>query len=219
MSVEVLLLALGCGMTMLAYLIAINAHGSTRLSLSYLIATIMLAGTVWGIVQYVNADLDTQKMAEFKRLETEKNIAEARIQSQEETLRSNKERMIMVAKLNAVVTSGTGYASTMISVDLQNRSVELETLMGRAAEMKKKTDELKEEFEKLASKDTFFTEPQLLLKDAMQSLAEAAYYYRSFYYSEDSEQERVREQVLRQKARAAYGAFQKVSARLASVGT
>lgn len=125
----------------------------------------------------------------------------------------------MVAKLNAVVTSGTGYASTMISVDLQNRSVELETLMGRAAEMKKKTDELKEEFEKLASKDTFFTEPQLLLKDAMQSLAEAAYYYRSFYYSEDSEQERVREQVLRQKARAAYGAFQKVSARLASVGT
>ncbi len=123
MSVEVLLLALACGMTILAYMIAINAHGPTRLSLSYLMATIMLAGTVWGIVQYVNTDLDSRKMEELKRLETEKKIAEARIQSQEEALRANKERMGQAAKLNTIIATGTGLASAMINIDLQDRGV------------------------------------------------------------------------------------------------
>ena len=218
MSVEVLLLALACGMTIIAYMIAINAHGPTRLSLSYLMATVMLAGTVWGIVQYVNTDLDARKMEELKRLESEKKLAEARIQSQEEALRANQERMNFAAKLNTIITNGTGLASTMMNVDLQDRGSELEVLMGRASEMKKKASDLKNEFEKITTKDTFFNEPMSLLKEAIKSLNEAAYYYRSFYYSEDSEQEEVRERVLRKKARAAYNQFQKISALIASSG-
>ncbi len=219
MSVEVLLLALACGMTILAYMIAINAHGPTRLSLSYLMATIMLAGTVWGIVQYVNTDLDSRKMEELKRLETEKKIAEARIQSQEEALRANKERMGQAAKLNTIIATGTGLASAMINIDLQDRGADLQTLMGKASEVKKKTDELKAGFEKLSLTDSFFNESVALLKTALQSLSEAAYYYRSFYYSEDSEQERLRERVLRQKARTAYDTFQKAGALIAASGS
>ncbi|MBN1306710.1 MAG: hypothetical protein JXA18_02245 [Chitinispirillaceae bacterium] len=218
MSVEVLLLAVACGMTILAYMIAINAHGPTRLSLSYLMATVMLAGTVWGIVQYVNTDLDARKMEEFKRLEAEKKMAEARIQSQEEALRASKERMGFATNLNTIITTGTGLASTMINIDLHDRGVDLETLMGKASEIKKKTDELKNDFEKITTVDTFFNEPLALLKEAIQSLSEAAYYYRSFYYSEDSEQEHLRERVLRQKARSAYDSFQKASAMIASSG-
>lgn len=216
MSIEVLLLALACGMTILAYMIAINAHGPTRLSLSYLMATVMLAGTVWGIVQYVNTDLDARKMAELKRLESEKKLAEARIQSQEEALKANKVRMNFTASLNKIITSGTGYATTMINIDLQDRGVDLEVLMGRASGLKKQTDELKNEFEALSSPDTFFNEAMSLLKESIQSLSEAAYYYRSFYYSDDSEQEHVRERVMRKKARAAYSTFQKVSSLIAS---
>ena len=219
MSVEVLLLAIACGLTILAYMIAINAHGPTRLSLSYLMATIMLVATVWGIVQYVNTDLDAQKMAEFKRLESEKKMAEARIQSQEEALRANKERMNFATKLNALITTGTGLASTMINVDLQDGGTDLEVLMGKASEIKKKTDELKNSFEKTTTTDAFFNESMTLLKEAIQSLSEAAYYYRSFYYSEDSEQEHLRERVLRQKARTAYDSFQKASALIVSSGS
>ena len=47
MSIEILLLGIACSMTLLAYMIAINAHGTTRLSLSYFLATLMLAGNVW----------------------------------------------------------------------------------------------------------------------------------------------------------------------------
>jgi len=219
MSVEVLLLALACGMTILGYMIAINAHGATRLSLSYLMATVMLAGTVWGIVQYVNTDLDARKMEEFRRLENEKNIAETRIRQQEEALRANRERMGFASRLNSVITTGTGLASTMINVDLQDNGLELDALIGRAADVKRKTDELKNSFEKIASSDTFFSEPMNLMKGAIQSLSEAAYYYRSFYYSEDPEQESLRERVLRQKARTAYDTFQKVSALIASSGS
>ena len=219
MSVEVLLLALASGMTILAYMIAINAHGPTRLSLSYLMATVMLAGTVWGIVQYVNTDLDARKMEELKRLESEKKLAEARIQSQEEALRANKERMGLASKLNTIISTGTGLASAMINIDLQDRGADLEVLMGKASEMKKKADDLKAGFEKLTFNDPFFNEPVTLLKTAIQSLSEAAYYYRSFYYSEDSEQEHLRERVLRQKARAAYDAFQKAGGLIAASGT
>jgi hypothetical protein len=219
MSIEVLLLALACGMTILAYMIAINAHGPTRLSLSYLMATVMLAGTVWGIVQYVNTDLDSRKMEEFKRLESEKKLAEARVESQEEMLKENKERMQFATRLNAIITTGTGLASTMINVSLQDGGADLEVLMGKATDMKKKTDDLKNNFEKITSTDAFFNEPLALLKNAIQSLSEAAYYYRSFYYSEDSEQEELRERVLRQKARSAYDTFQKASSMIASSGT
>ena len=219
MSSEVLLLALACGMTILAYMIAINAHGPTRLSLSYLMATIMLAGTVWGIVQYVNTGLDARNMEEIKRLESEKKMAEERIQSQEEALRANKERMALVSKLNTIITTGTGFASTMINIDLQDRSIDLDILMGKANSIKKKTEELKTEYERLSFNDSFFNEPVSLMNDAMKFLTEAAYYYRSFYYSDDSEQEDLRERVLRQKARAAYATFQKVSALIASSGT
>lgn len=219
MSVEVLLLALACGMTILAYMIAINAHGPTRLSLSYLMATVMLAGTVWGIVQHVNTDLDARKMEELKRLEAEKQKAEARIQSQEEALRANKQRMNFAAKINTIVTNGTGMASSMINVDLQDGSSDLEILMGRASAMKKKTEELKSDFEKIKSSDPFFNEPISNLKEAIKSLSEAAYYYRLFYYSEDSEQEHLRERVMRKKARAAYSSFQKVSGLIATPGS
>jgi hypothetical protein len=218
MSIEMLILALACGMTILAYMIAINAHGPTRLSLSYLMATVMLAGTVWGIVQYVNNDLDAKKIEQIKHIESEKQLAEARVQSQEEALKINKERMGYAAKLNTIISSGTGLASTMINIALQDRSAELEILMGKASEMKKKTDELKNSFEKTAPLDTNFNEATTLLKEALQSLSEAAYYYRSFYYSEDSEQEDLRERVLRQKARTAYDKFQKAGASIASAG-
>lgn len=218
MTTEVMMLALACGMTILAYMIAINAHGSTRLSLSYLMATLMLAGTVWGIVQYVNTDLDAQKMEQIRKIESEKKLAEARIETQEEALKANKERMGIAAKLSTIISTGTGLASIMINIDLQDRDAELEVLMSRAGETKRKADELKSTFEKAGTFDSSFNETVGLLKEAIQSLTEAAYYYRSFYYSEDSEQEDLRERVLRQKARTAYDKFQKAGTSISSTG-
>jgi hypothetical protein len=214
MNTEVLLLALACGMTLLAYMVAINAHGPTRLSLSYLIATIMLAGTVWCIVQYVNTDLDSKKIEELQRLEKEKRIAEEKAMSNEEQLRTNKDRMAKMAHFNKIITTGSGYTTTLLNVVLQDESVELDVLVGRTTEMKKKIEALTAEFDSVPVQDAFFSETVTMLKDAMKLLTEAATYYRLYYQSNDSTQEINREQMLRQKARAAYELFQKAGAKV-----
>jgi uncharacterized protein (DUF342 family) len=218
MSTEVLLLALACGLTLLAYMVAINAHGPTRLSLSYLIATVMLAGTVWCIVQYVNTGLDTKKIEELRRLEKEKRIAEEKASTNEELLRANKERMTKIAHLNKIITAGSGFTTTLINVELQDESVEVDALLGRASEIKKNIDELNTEFESLPIQDAFFTETVTMIKDAMKLLIEAASYYRLYYQSNDSSQEINRERVLRQRARAAYELFQKAGTKVVTGG-
>jgi hypothetical protein len=214
MNAEVLLLALACGMTLLAYMVAINAHGPTRLSLSYLIATIMLAGTVWCIVQYVNTDLDSKKVEVLQRLEKEKRIAEEKALSNEEQLRTNKDRMSKIAHFNKIIATGSGYTTTLLNVVLQDESVELDVLLGRTTDMKKKIEALTVEFDSVPIQDAFFSETITILKDAMKLLTEAATYYRLYYQSNDSTQEVNREQMLRQKARAAYELFQKAGAKV-----
>jgi hypothetical protein len=214
MNAEVLLLALACGMTLLAYMVAINAHGPTRLSLSYLIATIMLAGTVWCIVQYVNTDLDSKKVEVLQRLEKEKRIAEEKALSNEEQLRTNKDRMSKIAHFNKIIATGSGYTTTLLNVVLQDESVELDVLLGRTTDMKKKIEALTVEFDSVPIQDAFFSETITILKDAMKLLTEAATYYRLYYQSNDSTQEVNREQMLRQKARAAYELFQKAGSKV-----
>jgi hypothetical protein len=218
MSVDVMLLTLLCGITLIAYMIAINAHGPVRLSLSYLLATILLATNVWAIVQHVNFGIDSIKTEEIKKLEAEKKNVEERVISQEEALKANKERMAFASRLNVALTTGTTFATSLTNIDLQDRSAELETLLGRANETKRKIDELKAEFEKMSTNDAFFTEPITLIKEGLQLLTEAAQYYQQYYYSEDSDQETLRERVMRQKARNANEKFQKAGVIIASSG-
>jgi hypothetical protein len=214
MSAEIMLLTLMCALTLISYMIAINAHGPVRLSLSYFLATVLLATTVWAIVQHVNLGMDK----EFKTLQIEKTRAEERVLSQEEALKTNKERMSFAARLNTAITSGTALATSLINVDLQDRSAELEMLISRAADTKKKVETFKLDFEKLTTSDVFFNEPLTLIKDGVQLLTESAQYYQQYYYSEDSDQEALRERILRQKARNAYEKFQKASVLIASSG-
>ena len=218
MSSDSMILMLMGGLTIIAYMIAINAHGPVRLILSYLLAIVLLAGTVWAIVQHVNVGYDSMKTEELKKLALEKKQAEERVLSQEEALKANKERMVFAAKLNAIITGGASYATALTNMDLQDKSVELETLLGRAVESKKKVDAFRQDFEKLSSTDNFFAEPLTLIKDALQLLTEAAQYYQQYYYSEDSDQEALRGRIMKQKARTACEKFQKASVLIASSG-
>lgn len=218
MNTDIMLLTLMCALTLIAYMIAVNAHGPLRLSVSYFLATILLAVTVWAIVQHVNIGMDSMNMEKIKKLESEKKQVEDRVLSQEEALKANKERMNFAAKLNAVITGGTAFATSFSTVDLQDKSAELETLLGRATDVKKKIDELKQSFEKLSTTDNFFNEPLTLIREAIQLLTEAAQYFQQYYYSEDSAQEALRERIMRQKASSANEKFQKASVLIASTG-
>jgi hypothetical protein len=216
MTPEILLLAVLCGLTLIGYMIAINAHGTIRLSLSFFLATLLMAGTVWVIVQHVNQGYNSQETEKFKKLELEKKQVEERVISQEEALKINKDRMSFAAKLNIVVTSGTASSSMLAAIDLQDKTAELETLLSKANGTLNNVSLLKKGFDTLKTSDNFFIEPMTLIKDGIQLLSEAAQYFRQYYYSEDADQETLRERMMRQKAKNAYEKFQKASALIAS---
>ncbi len=216
MSVEVLLLVVIAGLTLLGYMVAINAHGPTRLGISYLLATLMLAGTVWVVVQYMNAGQDVRHRQQLERLSREKQRAEQRLAQQQNAAEDQKERAAMAAKLSGIITEGTTLAARIRSADLQDRSVDYDGLVGRAIVAIRKADETKESFEKLPSPQSEFPEVAGTIEEALKQLKDASHYYRSYYSSEDSDQEELRERIMRQKARSAADLFRKATSQLAA---
>jgi hypothetical protein len=221
MSVEILLLAVLAGITLLAYMVAINSHGATRLSISYLIATVILAGTVWVTVQYVNNDQNMRNREEVKRLEQEKQKAEEQMQSREQqyqsTIKEDKERLGIAGKLTAIVTGASAIATQLASMDMHDQSLELDALTGRAADAKRKCDDLSTEFGKITISDNAFSESANQIKEGLKTLAEAAQYAALYYKAEDTAQEELRERIMRQKAKSAHDNFQKASSLIGSL--
>lgn len=216
MTLDILLLAVLCGLTLIGYMIAINAHGPVRLSITFFLATILMAGTVWVIVQHVNLGNDSLEMEKIKKLEMEKKQVEERVVTQEEALKTNKERMNFSSKLNVIITSGTAFSSMLVSIDLQDKTAELETLLAKATSAQNKATVLKKAFDSLSTADNFFTEPMTLVKDAIELLIESSQYFRQYYYSDDADQEALRERIMRQKAKNALEKFQKAGAFITS---
>ncbi len=192
MSAEILMLGILVGITLLAYMMAINSHGPIRLYISYLIATVILAGTVWSIVQYVNTDLDRKKLAELHRLEQEKLVAEERLRSQTTALQENQERAMLAGQLMAIINKGTGLASSLISANMRDMALDLQGLIARSTSIRKQCEELRTEFTRLTGVEAsqeHFTESIAQLRTALDDLVEASRFYLLYYRSEDSAQE------------------------------
>jgi len=223
MTSEVLLLIVLGALTLIAYIVALNSHGPTRLAISYLLATSILIATVWVTVQYVNSGDNRRKMEEFQKLESEKQKVEEQMHSQQavmqQAMRENKERLIVAGRLNGIITKGAALSATMINLDLRNLSQELDVLLGRASDTKKKVEELSTEFEKMKVTDTLFFQTQALIRESLKQLTEAAQYYYLYYRAEDSAQEELRERIMRQKATEAHDLLQKASSLIAPSGT
>ncbi len=221
MSVDILLLAVMAGITLLAYMVAINSHGPTRLSISYLIATVILAGTVWMTVQYVNNGQNAKNREELARLEMEKEKAVDQMQSREQqyqtAIKVSKERLDLAARLTTIITNGTALATQLTTYDMHDQALELDGLVGRASDAKRKCDEIEADFGKIAITDNAFADCAAHIKDGLASLAEAAQYAVLFYKAEDTAQEELRERIMRQKAGSARDSFQKASALLATI--
>ena len=229
-SSEILLLGVIIGLTLLAYMVAINAHGMARLSISYLIATLMLAGSVFAIVQYVNSGQDLKKQEELKRLEgekqkaemekqdaeLEKQKAEEQVKTQVEALQNNKERATFATSLNSYISRGASLASMLNNVDLRDMSLELDVLMSKASDAGNKVAALKREADRIKPLDSAFLPTIRSIRDAIVLLQESSQSYLQYYHAEDPAQEEQRERLMRAKAREASEKFQRASSLTAS---
>jgi hypothetical protein len=182
-------------------------------------ATVILVGSVWATVQYVNSGDNRRKVEELRRLESEKQKAEDQVHSQEAAmqtaLRENKERLIMATRINGVVTRGIALSSTMMNTNLRDPNLELDVLIGRANDVKRKSEDLLAEFEKMKVTDSLFTQSTSLIKEAFKQLTEASQYFALYYRAEDGAQEELRERIMRQKASGAHDILQKASTLIA----
>ncbi|MFP4163717.1 MAG: hypothetical protein ACLFVE_07050 [Chitinispirillaceae bacterium] len=202
MSVEVLLLAVLVGLTLLAYMIAINSKGTVKLIFSFFFATVMLAGSVWAIVQHFTAQTESLKAQELKQLEFEKRLAEEELQTREELGKH-------ASVLSDLISTAKGYASALISADLQDPNLDLDGLMARAADYKRKVGMLRSKLKEAEDATASFPDVTAFIKEGIKNLAESCYYHRIYYYSETTPEETARERILRQKARNAQKKLQK----------
>jgi hypothetical protein len=104
----------------------------------------------------------------------------------------------------------------MINANLRDPNVELDVLIGRAADIKRKSEELATDFDKFKPSDSLFTESANLTKEAVKQLVEAAQYYSLYYHAEDGAQEELRERIMRQKSAGAHDLLQKATSLVAS---
>jgi hypothetical protein len=223
MSVEILLLIVLGAVTLVGYIVALNAQGPKRLAVSYLLATAILVVSVWATVQYVNSGDNRKKMEAFQKLESEKQKAEDLMHSQEAAmqvaLRENKERLSIASRFNAVINRGTALATAMVNANLRDMNSDVDALVGRASDSKRKAEDLAGEFDKMKVTDTLFFQSASLIKEALKQLSEAAQYYTLYYRAEDSAQEELRERIMRQKAGSSHDLLQKAGALIAPSGS
>ncbi|MDR0305342.1 MAG: hypothetical protein LBI42_00740 [Chitinispirillales bacterium] len=210
MSVEVLLMAVLIALTAIAYMVAINARGLWRLTLSFLFATCMLGGTVWVIVQHYSSVSRFAMEKERRKFEREKNAAEERLQIKEQDL-DKMERAGSVSRMQTLIAQANGYASLLTREKLYDQNLSHSQLIARAAEAEQQVVRLQREIDGSAQVLDQFPEASRLLSAAMGNLTEACRFYRKYYYSENSAAERTTERLLRQNAHDAQGALQKAS--------
>jgi hypothetical protein len=199
MSVEMLLMAVLIALTVIAYMVAINARGLWRLTLSFLFATCMLGGTVWVIVEHYSTVSRSAMQKERRKFENERRATEERFQS--------KERTNSASTVLALISQANSYASFLIREKLHDPDLSHGQLIARAVQTQRQVERLQNEIKGSAHVIDQFPEAAKLIESAMTHLSEACRLYRQYYYSENSASERTAERLLRQNARNAQDAL------------
>lgn len=218
MPLEILLLLCLGGLTMIAYMIAINAHGPVRLSFSYLIATIMLAATVYAVVQHVNTKISTLQQAQVAKLTAEKNQAQQEVVAKAETLQVNQQKLQAAARVSAYIAEGMALAGTISGADLRDMNLDFDALLARANDASVKAARFKQRIVAIDTDLVVFPECAVQVRQAADQLAAAGSFFRLYYHAEDSDQEAERGRQMQANVRSAATLFRDASAKLTTLG-
>ena len=216
MPVEILLLLCLGGLTLIAYMIAINAHGPIRLSFSYLIATLMLAATVFAVVQHVNTRISSLQQAQVAKLTAEKEQAQQEVVAKTETLQVNQQKLEAASRISAYIAEGLSLAGTISGVDLRDMNLDFDALLARANDASVKTARYKQRMAEIDTLLPAFPECAAQVKQAADQLAAAGSYFRLYYHAEDSDQEAERGRQMQANLRSAATLFRDATAKLAA---
>ncbi len=216
---EILSLTILTALTVIGYMIAINARGVTRMSLTYLLATLLLAANVFAIVQYVNGrasevrEVMYQTRLASEKAEMKKKIVESSVN--DELIREQELKSDEVLKVQPVIAEAQALAEELATANLQDYTLTFEQKNAHAASMRTKTQRVKAKYSSLEP-ELVYTKDSSIGK-AMDKLVKSGLYCKLYYTAEDSDQEVVRERVMRTNAKSAKELFQSVNLKLESM--
>jgi hypothetical protein len=218
MSADITPIILMTGLTIVAVMIAINTHGRLRTVLSWSLATVLFTLTVVVIINHAPGLFRrAPQKARLSNEPIEKGIVDRTPARSSPIGRLTGTDLATAAALKKLSAEGTVCANALFTKELKDESVELETLVGRASEMRRRVEYIKNEATRIPANDPAFRKPVALIRDGVQLLGEAAQFYLQYYYAEDSAQETTRENLMRERARAASEMFQKAGNMLGSM--
>jgi hypothetical protein len=214
MGTETLFIALLVFLTVIAYMVAINARGAWRLTLSFLLATCMLGGTVWVIILQYSTTAKTAVEIERRRLQAERQEL---LQDREQTL-AMKEQMGNAARVSHLIAQVNGFAAALQTEALQNPGYSHEQLVARASESEQRLAALQKEIDEYGQIVAGYPSAAKLMAEAMTELKEACKHYKSYYFAENSAAEQSRERQMKQRAGKAQELLAKADKALGPVG-
>ncbi len=215
-SNEILSLTILTAITLIGYMIAVNSRGVTRMAITYLLATLLLAVNVLAIVQYVNGRGAEAREIEYKaRLASEKADMEAKLTQSgidKDALREQELQSDEVLKVEAIITEALKIAEELSSLNLLDYTLTYEQKLARASTLKRKAQKAKAKYEALQPSLAYVRE--VTISQAMDKLMKSALYCKLYYTAEDSDQEVVRERVMRTNAKNAKSLLQTINTKL-----
>jgi hypothetical protein len=218
MSTENYLLMIFIGITVLAYIIAINARGVVRTVLSYLLATALLIATVVNTLQYQNEKIVARKEAERAKYEEQLRKAEeeARLASEQKAASDVGQDKQYRAGLVKIINDGSNLARAILAIDLDDENADYDKLVSRSLSFKSQAQETKKQLEGLQrmGNDPAVAAARDLIDKAVRSLNVSANYFNIYFKAENESEEDERYDIFRQNASSARGDFSKASDKL-----
>jgi len=213
---DVMDLVILTAITLVGILVAITAEGKIRIAISWFVTTILLMvnGTI--LFQYFKSQTAVADEAVYnQRLVDEKNKkaeSQALASVGAENSRSQDLKSSEIAKLQELISLGKTLAESLSTINLDDYALSEESRIAQATSISNRTQELKATFNQL--KPTLVHYRDNAIAQAFEKLDKSALYSKMYYTSSDSDQEDVREKVMRTSAVAAKELFLAVERKL-----
>jgi hypothetical protein len=211
-----MLLIILTAITAVSYVISVNASTGTKMAVSYLISTFILVADIFVIVTYVkNSESKSMEIEYQKRLENEKKSFQEKIVQKsldEDDLKEKELKVDEVLKVKTITDKLLRYANTLSTIDLRDYTMEIDDKIARASKIKRGIENLSIKYKKLKSSLVYVKNGNI--DTSISKLKKSASYCKMYYTSEDSEEEAVRERVMRSNAKESFKLLKSVNSYL-----
>lgn len=216
MTTEIYIIIVLFAVSLTAFVGAINARGTARMVLSYILAAFTLLASVFCLLTYMSEKQLAAKEAEKVKYEEQLRLAEEEAKLAAEQQAAVETEKGYKAALTSAISKGSNIARAILSIDVDDEDADFDALMGRSGSLRRQASSLRKETGELKPPEgvTKFDDGRKLIDKALKNLAVAANYFNLYFKAEDEDEEDERYDIYRANAAAARSNFRKAADKL-----